>query len=139
MGFFIEEKMQKNSSSGMSLVELMMTILIVTIALWSVGELMKQSGIVGQRGKENDIATEIMHKKMESIRDESFYLITNETFTANEPELRDAAGTVTITEVDPDSGWLKLVGINMSWKKWSSDIIMHDTIVTYITRQGINP
>jgi len=119
------------------MVELVVALAVIAVGIIGIGTLMRESGIVTRRGSERDVAVEIMHKKMEAIRDLDYYSICSETFPV--PELKDAVGTVTVTNVDPDSGWLKLVIVQVSWRKWNSDMIMSDSLVTYVTRGGINP
>ena len=125
------------AESGLSIVELLVAIIVIAIGLIGLGTLMRESGVVGRRGQERDIAIETAHKKMESIRDKSYYAIADESFSI--PELNDGAGNITVTDVDPDSGWLKKVVVQVSWKKWGSSATMYDSLVTYVTRGGINP
>lgn len=130
------------SESGLSIVELLVAILVIAIALIGIGTLMRESGIVGRRGQERDIAIELVHKKMEDLRDKAFPDIGlsypqsyYETFSV--PELINGIGAESISYVD--AGYLKKVEIGICWKRWGSNTVAGETLVTYITRGGINP
>ena len=129
--------------SGLSILELMVAIVIITIGLLSLGTLMKESGIVGRRGQEKDIAVELVHKKIEQFRDKPFADVglpypQNYYETFSVPELTNGIGTVYVTYVD--TGYLKQVTAGVCWKKWGgSNTVVGETLVTYVTRGGINP
>ncbi|PIU51672.1 hypothetical protein COS91_03190 [Candidatus Desantisbacteria bacterium CG07_land_8_20_14_0_80_39_15] len=128
--------------NGLSIVELLVAIIIIGIGLIGIGTLMRESGVVGRRGQERDIAIELVYKKMEEFRDKSFPDIGlaypqsyYETFSVS--ELPNGIGATYITYAD--TGYLKEVEIGICWKKWGSNAIVGETLVTYITRGGINP
>ena len=127
---------------GLSTLELLVAIIVIAIGLIGIGTLMRESGIVGRRGQERDIAIETVHKKIEELRDKSWPDVGlpypqsyYETFSV--PELANGVGATYITYAD--TGYLKTVTVGVCWKKWGSDAIVGETLVTYITYGGINP
>ena len=130
------------AESGLSIVELLVAIIVIAIGLIGIGTLMRESGVVNRRGQERDIAIETVHKKIEELRDKSWADVglpypQNYYETFSVPELINGIGATYITYAD--TGYLKEVEIGVCWKKWGADAIVGETLVTYITRGGINP
>lgn len=131
-----------SEENGLSIVELLVAIIVIAIGLIGIGTLMRESGVVGRRGQERDVAIELVHKKMEDLRDKSFPDVglpypQNYYETFSVPELINGIGAMRITY--EDTGYLKKAEVGICWKKWGSDAIVGETLVTYITRGGINP
>jgi Tfp pilus assembly protein PilV len=130
------------TETGLTIVELLVAVIVIAIGIIGIATLMRESSVIGQRVQERDIAVETAHRYVEELRGKSFPDVglpypQNYYETFSVPELTDGVGSVCVTYAD--TGYLKTVTVGICWKKWGSDAIAGETLVTYITRGGINP
>ena len=123
---------------GFTMVELMISIVVITVALFSLGYLMKESGVVNRRVKEKDIAYEAISNQLEMLRSTSYADFDSGTYAFSVPELADSTGRIEIINMgSPNLSKFRKITISLQWRKWGSDAIMGDTITTYATERGL--
>jgi prepilin-type N-terminal cleavage/methylation domain-containing protein len=126
-----------NKERGFSLIEVLITILILTVVM----VVMLSTFIYGfnllSRMKQSGIATQIVQEELEIIRNMPFDDIINlsSEFThENFSFLKNASGTISIG--DSEGADIKKLTVSVIWTY--RGVQLQRDIVTFITREGIN-
>lgn len=128
---------RKNKEKGFTLVEVLVTIVVVAVALMALLSVFIYGFNLLSRMKQTAVATQCAQEELENIRNLTYDEIlalgpsfTNDSLTL----LENNSGVRTIEDsVGPD---IKKLTISVFWTYRGQN--MRKDIVTYITREGIN-
>jgi len=128
---------RKNKEEGFTLVEILVTIVVVAVALMALLSVFIYGFNLLSRMKQTAIATQCAQEELENTRNLTYEEIlalgssfTNDSLTL----LENSSGVRTIEDsVGPD---IKKLTISVFWIYRGQN--MRKDIVTYITREGIN-
>lgn len=128
---------RKNKEQGFTLVEVLVTIVVVAVALMALLSVFIYGFNLLSRMKQTAIATQCAQEELENIRNLTYeeILALGPSFTNDSLTLLDnSTGIRTIEDsVGPD---IKKLTISVFWIYRGQN--MRKDIVTYITREGIN-
>jgi prepilin-type N-terminal cleavage/methylation domain-containing protein len=127
----------KNKEEGFTLVEVLVTIVVVAVALMALLSVFIYGFNLLSRMKQTAIATQCAQEELENIRNLTFDEIsalgpsfTNDSLTL----LENSSGVRTIEDSVGED--IKKLTISVFWTYRGQS--MRKDIVTYITREGIN-
>ena len=127
----------KNKEEGFTLVEVLVTIVVVAVALMALLSVFIYGFNLLSRMKQTAIATQCAQEELENIRNLTFdeIIALGASFTNDSlPLLESSSGVRTIEDsVGVD---IKKLTISVFWTYRGQN--MRKDIVTYITREGIN-
>jgi len=128
----------KRSEQGGTLVEVMITTLILLIAMVGTITIFAQCTIFVNGLREHSIINNALNEGMEEIRGMSYSsLIAPATFTATGfSELNNATGTLTLEDTFGNSN-IRKVTLTANWTSIDRRS-MSKSIVAYVTNNGIN-
>ncbi len=128
---------RKRKEEGFTLVEVLVTIVVVAVALMALLSVFIYGFNLLSRMKQTAIATQCAQEELENIRNLTFDEIialgpsfTNDSLTL----LENSSGVRTIEDSVGDD--IKKLTISVFWTYRGQN--MRKDIVTYITREGIN-
>lgn len=128
---------RKSKEEGFTLVEVLVTIVVVAVALMALLSVFIYGFNLLSRMKQTAIATQCAQEELENIRNLTFDEIvalgasfTNDSLTL----LENSSGVRTIEDSVGDD--IKKLTISVFWTYRGQN--MRKDIVTYITREGIN-
>ena len=117
--------------NGFTLVEIMVSILILTVAFAGLA-LAFSSGLMAIKAtRETSDAIQAAQQELEILRNTPFAGIQTHSFSVSP---LDTNGTVVVESLGTD---IKKVSVNIQWTSGSSKS-MSKEFLTYITRDGIN-
>lgn len=128
---------RKSKEEGFTLVEVLVTIVVVAVALMALLSVFIYGFNLLSRMKQTAIATQCAQEELENIRNLTFdeIIALGASFTNDSlPLLENSSGVRTIEDsVGVD---IKKLTISVFWTYRGQN--MRKDIVTYITREGIN-
>lgn len=128
---------RKNREEGFTLIEVLITILILTVVLIAILSTFLYGFNLLARMKQTVIATQCAQEELEHIRNLTFdeILALESSYTHENLSLLQN-GTGIITLEDSMGNDIKKLTVSVLWTYRSTQ--MQKDIVTYITREGIN-
>jgi len=128
----------KRSEQGGTLVEVMITTLILSIAMVGTITIFAQCNIFVNGLREHSIINNALNEGLEEIRGMSYSSLTAPaTFTAaGLSELNDATGTLTLEDTFGNSN-IRKVTLTVNWTGIERRS-MSKSMVAYVTNNGIN-
>jgi len=130
-------KGKNNKEKGFTLVEILVTIVVVAVALMALLSVFIYGFNLLSRMKQTAIATQCAQEELENIRNLTYdeILALGPSFTNdNLTLLQNSSGVRTVEDsVGPD---IKKLTLSVFWTYRGQN--MRKDIVTYITREGIN-
>ncbi len=128
---------QPNKKAGFTLVEVLITILMLTVVLTAILSCFVQGFEILTRMKQMTIATQCIQKELEVIRTMHYsdILGLDDTFTNdNLSYLDNSSGTVNLE--DSIGSEIKKLTVSVTWTYRGKQ--MRKDVVTYVTKKGIN-
>lgn len=128
---------RKKREGGFSLIEVILTIMIITVALTALLSIFIYGFRILTKMKQVALATQCIQEEIELIRAMSYDDILNlgTTFTHDNLLLLDNGSGLLALE-DSEGSDIKKLTVSVTWN-WG-EMEMQKDIVTYITREGIN-
>jgi prepilin-type N-terminal cleavage/methylation domain-containing protein len=128
---------QPNKKLGFTLVEVLITILMLTVVLTALLSCFVQGFDILNRMKQMTIATQCIQKELETIRTKHYndILSLDDTFTNdNLAYLDNSNGTINLE--DSIGSEIKKLTVSVTWTYRGRQ--MRKDVVTYVTKKGIN-
>jgi prepilin-type N-terminal cleavage/methylation domain-containing protein len=128
---------RKNKEKGFTLVEILVTIVVVAVALMALLSVFIYGFNLLSRMKQTAIATQCAQEELENIRNLTYdeILALGPSFTNDSLTLLENSSGVRTVE-DSVGEDIKKLTISVFWTYRGQN--MRKDIVTYITREGIN-
>jgi len=129
---------RKSKKEGFTLIEVLITILVLTVVLVAVLSTFIYGFNILARMKQTVISTQCAQEELENIRNLTFdeVLAIESTFTHEHFSLlEDGAGVISLEDTSLGDDIKKLT-VSVLWTFRGNP--MQKDIVTYITREGIN-
>jgi prepilin-type N-terminal cleavage/methylation domain-containing protein len=128
---------RKNKEKGFTLVEILITIVVVAVALMALLSVFIYGFNLLSRMKQTAIATQCAQEELENIRNLTYdeILALGPSFTNDSLTLLENSSGVRTVE-DSVGEDIKKLTISVFWTYRGQN--MRKDIVTYITREGIN-
>jgi prepilin-type N-terminal cleavage/methylation domain-containing protein len=128
---------RKNQEEGFTLVEILVTIVVVAVALMALLSVFIYGFNLLSRMKQTAIATQCAQEELENIRNLTYdeILALGASFTNDSLTLLESSSGVRTIEASVGDDIKKLT-ISVFWTYRGQS--MRKDIVTYITREGIN-
>jgi Tfp pilus assembly protein PilV len=127
--------MSHSSESGFTLVEALLSILILGISLINIAMVFSDGIVFISKMKEISIATQDAQAEMEKIRDMNFSSIASHTFTP--AGLTNPTGTVTVSSAPGADSNMKSVTVKVTWTSYLGTTVKR-SLVTFVTNEGID-
>lgn len=127
------------SSKGFTLVEVMITVLLLAFALIGTVAVFTNSSVYMAEIRQQSIATQALKEEIEEIRDMPFDTVTSlsSTFTSSGfSGLVNPVGTRTIDDPYSDND-IRRVTVSLAWES-PQGRGMSSSMGTLVTREGIN-
>lgn len=128
---------RRKREGGFSLIEILLTIMIITVALTALLSIFIYGFQLLTKMKQVALATQCVQEEIELIRTMSFDDILNlgTSFThGNISLLENGSGTLTLEGSEGDD--IRKLTVSVTWNHGGRE--MQKDMVTYITREGIN-
>lgn len=131
--------MARLSKRGITLVEILIAVVIIGVALISLGLVFSEGVVLMTETRERNIANQCIQEMAESIRDMSYdeILALGPTFNASGfPQLQNPQGLLDIEDTFGQDD-IRRVTITLNWNS-SIGRPLTRRLATYVTREGIN-
>lgn len=128
---------------GFTLVEVIITISLVTFGLLGSALLLNGVNIANKRAKQKLLAVQAAQRQIESVRNTGYNSISSGTFTPAPAPVSGATGNVAVCEGATSCNDANL-GVDNGIKKitvtinWTDKIAQSVQLVTYVTDGGID-